>query len=251
MKTKDTINERWFSTWFDSPYYSILYQHRDEEEAAAFIDRLTDTLRIAKTAYIADIPCGNGRHARYLAGKGYRVFGCDLSERNVAQAATAAHPQLEISRHDMRLAMGVNVFDVVLNLFTSLGYFHGDYQDVRIIHNFYASLKPGGTLVVDYFNAAYVLKNLEAEKQITIDSVGFHIQKYFDGRRIIKTIEIQDGEQRFYYAERVRAYSDGDLKKLIQQAGFSIEHVFGDYQLNSFDKDASPRCIIAAKKNKS
>jgi hypothetical protein len=25
----------WFSTWFDSPYYHILYEQRDEDEAAA------------------------------------------------------------------------------------------------------------------------------------------------------------------------------------------------------------------------
>ena len=30
----------WFATWFDSPHYHKLYAHRDEQEAAGFIDRL-------------------------------------------------------------------------------------------------------------------------------------------------------------------------------------------------------------------
>jgi len=34
----------WFATWFDSSHYHRLYAHRDEQEAAGFIDRLIDRL---------------------------------------------------------------------------------------------------------------------------------------------------------------------------------------------------------------
>ena len=33
---------KWFSTWFDSPYYHILYDQRDENEASAFIKAIQD-----------------------------------------------------------------------------------------------------------------------------------------------------------------------------------------------------------------
>ena len=35
----------WYETWFDSPYYHILYHHRDGSEAAAFLD--SDQVRTA------------------------------------------------------------------------------------------------------------------------------------------------------------------------------------------------------------
>ena len=36
---------KWFSTWFDSPYYHILYDQRDENEASAFIKAIKQKLK--------------------------------------------------------------------------------------------------------------------------------------------------------------------------------------------------------------
>ena len=38
-------DQPWFKDWFNSPYYHQLYFNRDEEEAAAFIDKLIDYLK--------------------------------------------------------------------------------------------------------------------------------------------------------------------------------------------------------------
>ena len=59
----------WFSEWFDSSYYHILYKDRDLKEAELFIDNLTTYLNLPKGARIADIPCGKGRHCIYLNKK--------------------------------------------------------------------------------------------------------------------------------------------------------------------------------------
>ena len=34
------MQDTWFKDWFNSPYYHKLYAHRDEMEAAGFIDKL-------------------------------------------------------------------------------------------------------------------------------------------------------------------------------------------------------------------
>jgi len=46
----------WFKDWFNSPYYHLLYFNRDEQEAAAFIDRLIKDLHPAKGATTVRFP---------------------------------------------------------------------------------------------------------------------------------------------------------------------------------------------------
>ena len=38
--------EAWYKSWFDSHYYHLLYDHRDEREAQEFITRLTESLSL-------------------------------------------------------------------------------------------------------------------------------------------------------------------------------------------------------------
>ena len=66
-------NSAWFRQWFDSSFYHQLYGHRDEKEAAAFIDELLAELNPGPNASILDLGCGAGRHAKYLAIK--RFYG--------------------------------------------------------------------------------------------------------------------------------------------------------------------------------
>ena len=75
--TKDTT--QWFASWFDSPFYHILYKDRDHIEAQQFMDNLTQYLNIPESGKILDLACGKGRHALYLNTLGYQVTGVDLS----------------------------------------------------------------------------------------------------------------------------------------------------------------------------
>ena len=117
----------WYEEWFDSPYYHLLYQDRDEDEAQLFIHALAHKLRIPPEAKILDAACGKGRHSKTLAKYGFRVTGIDLSANNIAAArkyecANALH--FEVWRYAARFYRE-NEFDYVLNLFSSFGYFAG------------------------------------------------------------------------------------------------------------------------------
>src|SRR5690606_8758177 len=113
----------WFKDWFNSPYYHLLYNHRDENEAIFFLDNLIAKLQPKPDARILDLACGRGRHAVYLRTKGFDVTGVDLSPENIRLAATTAGERLHFYVHDMRYLLLSNYFDLVLNLFTSFGYF--------------------------------------------------------------------------------------------------------------------------------
>jgi len=68
-----TRRSEWFASWFDSIHYHRLYAHRDDAEAARFVDRLIGQLRPRPWANVLDLGCGAGRHSKYLASKNLRV----------------------------------------------------------------------------------------------------------------------------------------------------------------------------------
>ncbi|HEY1040102.1 MAG TPA: SAM-dependent methyltransferase, partial [Bacteroidia bacterium] len=70
---------KWFETWFDTPYYHTLYFKRDNKEAEAFITTLIQYLKPNKESRCWDLACGKGRHAITLHKQGLNVIGTDLS----------------------------------------------------------------------------------------------------------------------------------------------------------------------------
>ncbi|MGB5031889.1 MAG: methyltransferase domain-containing protein, partial [Saprospiraceae bacterium] len=76
----------WFKTWFDTTYYDILYDDRDELEAEEFIQHLLRYLNLDQRAFVLDIGCGTGRHALALAEYGFDVTGIDLSLNRIEKA---------------------------------------------------------------------------------------------------------------------------------------------------------------------
>ena len=69
----------WFRLWFNSPYYHLLYENRNDAEAIACINSFTEHLKIPAGSFILDAACGKGRHSRAFAAKGFNVTGIDLS----------------------------------------------------------------------------------------------------------------------------------------------------------------------------
>lgn len=116
-----TPSKEWFGQWFDSPYYHVLYQHRDHDEAEAFMDHLNDYFAFTAEDEVMDLACGKGRHSIYLNSKGLKVTGVDLSPQNIEAASAHTNERLHFHVHDMRKVFRQEAFDYVLNLFTSFG----------------------------------------------------------------------------------------------------------------------------------
>jgi cyclopropane fatty-acyl-phospholipid synthase-like methyltransferase len=68
------MQKEWFSSWFDTPYYHILYKNRDYSEASLFIDNITDFLKLQANSKCWDLCCGKGRHSIYLNKKDFRLL---------------------------------------------------------------------------------------------------------------------------------------------------------------------------------
>ena len=131
--TKST--KQWYASWFDTPYYHILYKDRDYSEARGFMDNLTDYLNIPECGKILDLACGKGRHSVYLNTLGYHVTGVDLSEQSITHAKQFENENLKFDVHDMSKAYP-DTFDAVFNLFTSFGYFNQESTNIQVLKNF-------------------------------------------------------------------------------------------------------------------
>ncbi|WP_266203549.1 class I SAM-dependent methyltransferase [Pontibacter kalidii] len=238
----------WFSTWFDSPYYHILYQHRDMQEAQHFMDRLLAHLHPKPNDRILDLACGKGRYSRYLSQKGYDVTGIDLSERSISYAKKYEGEQLHFERHDMREVYRPGYFDFILNLFTSFGYFDNETENVVALRATAESLKHGGKLVIDFMNTDKVIDELVAEEEKQVQGINFKITRGVENGFIVKSIRFRSDGKEHSFVERVRALREEDFLEYFGMTQLRLVDTFGDYALNPYHQASSDRMIFVLKK---
>ncbi len=242
------LQKEWFDTWFDTPYYHILYSNRDETEAEVFLNNLMKYLQAPQGATVLDLPCGKGRHALFLAEKGFKLTGADLSTASIALAKSYAPAGVEFLVHDLRKPAWTESFDYVLNLFTSFGYFETEAEDRAAFNTLTKALKRGGRLVIDFMNVTRAVNLLKEEEIKNIEGIEFHLKRYLKDGYIHKEIRFEADNTPYFFTERVKALTLDDFKEFITFAGLTLTDVFGSYQLDSYDAMESDRLILIVKK---
>ena len=245
QKSKLETNH-WFASWFDTPYYHLLYKDRNYREAQVFMDNLTRYLNLPDKAKVLDLACGKGRHSIYLNQLGFDVIGADLSENSILSAKKNENETLQFKVHDMRMPFE-SKFDAIFNLFTSFGYFENEEDNLTTLIAIKNSLSEYGFAVIDFMNVQNVLDNLVAEEVKTVEHVDFHIKRYYKDNYIYKEIDFVDKGQTYHFTERVRALRLEDFKEMMEQANINLLDVFGDYKLKKFHKKDSERLIMIFK----
>ncbi len=238
--------KNWFTKWFDTEYYHILYKDRDYKEAGMFIDNITSYLNLPENAKVLDLACGKGRHSVYLNKLGFEVIGADLSENSISQAKKYENENLHFEVHDMRKPFEEK-FDAVFNLFTSFGYFDNEEDNVTTLKAIKESLNEYGFAVLDFMNVEKVIPNLVASEIKTVDGIDFHIKRKFEDGYIYKDISFEDKGQHFEFTERVKALTLTDFEQMMNETDIYLLDVFGDYKLGKFYKSTSDRLIMIFK----
>lgn len=246
--------KEWFATWFDSPYYHLLYEHRNDQEAQIFLGNLLKELRLEPTARILDLACGKGRHSLTLAQKGFEVLGADLAANSIAEAEknrlALQLNNLGFVVHDMREPLQGQEFSAVFNLFTSFGYFDTLQENQAVCDSISKMLAPAGLLVIDFLNAHKVIAQLRANETIEREGVTFQIERWHTNSHIFKKIDITDLDKQAavgVFTERVQALTLSQFEELLSPY-FDIQATYGSYDLAPFKEQSSERLIIIAKK---
>lgn len=238
----------WYANWFDTPFYHILYKHRNFEEAETFVRKLLKHLSLPKEAEILDLACGKGRHTIEIAKNGYPATGLDLSQQSIdyAKSLNIANTHFEV--HNILEPIPYGPFDAVFNLFTSFGYFDEDDLHQKVLNNVSNCLKSNGFFVLDFLNASIVPKNLIPEERKEIDGIVFNISKSIIHGFVEKNIRFEYEGETHHFQERVRLFTEKELKGMLKNAGLHNMESFGNYELALFDEAQSPRLILLSTK---
>jgi SAM-dependent methyltransferase len=233
----------WFEQWFGDDYLRI-YQHRDETEAERAIELIATNLAGRRIDRVLDLACGAGRHSKALCERWWTV-GLDLS-MSLLRTARQESSEAPYVRADMReLPFAEGAFDLVVNLFTSFGYFDDDREHVKVLSGVREAMQHGGTLVIDFLNANQVRRELVPYDERVENGITIEQRRTIspDDRFVEKTIALRERGKE--YIERVRLLSPRDLERMLITAGFGVEKLFGDYSGSDWSDD-SPRTILFA-----
>jgi SAM-dependent methyltransferase len=259
---KKTEQVNWFTKWFNTQDYLDLYKHRDTKDASKILKLLFRNVTIPKGANVLDLACGNGRHSFLIARKGYNVTGIDLSKYLISRAKEKLKDEYSGSRNrlsfeigDMRRIGHKNEFELVVNLFTSFGYFEKHSDNMKVIKSISSALKKNGWFLFDFLNTDYLKKhlvpfNIKREKKNIIVQIrnitdGFVEKNIF----ILKNNNIQGSYPVLKsYKEKIRLYSLKDFRYMFSTNGLKIVKAFGNYDGVKFIKSKSERLIILAQK---
>ncbi len=234
---------KWFQSWFDTSYYHKLYKNRDYKEAESFIKNLVKYLNLNTNDSILDLACGRGRHSIFLNSLGYKVTGLDLSKNSIELAKAHESSTLHFDVHDMRNSYP-NQFEVVLNLFTSFGYFEQEVDNIKVIQTIKSSLKQNGIGVIDFMNSPVVIENLVAENTFETENLTFKLKRSHIDGFITKDIQVTDTDKTYHFQEKVRAFTFHDFETMLSKAGLHLLDCFGNYKLEPYNSKTSKRLIL-------
>ena len=225
-----------------------MYAHRDEAEAKKMVDLAERLCPIAEGSRVLDLACGAGRHAVEMTKRGFQVTGLDLSQTLLAEAARwAGECDEEVTwvNQDMRQVVTPLGFDLVVNFFTSFGYFDTDDENQRVLSAIHDNLRPGGGFVMDYLNRDWIIKNLVGHDDSDIRGVHIVQDRKVDreASRVEKTIRIESDGVHRVYKESVRMYIYPELMAMTQRADLTIDGVVGDYDGSPYTL-SSPRMML-------
>lgn len=228
----------WFHHWFNRDYLK-LYSHRDPKEALGHVDFLTRSIDLRGDEKILDLGCGMGRHSIELAKKGFEVVGVDLSsyliKKGQKELENFPNVKAKLIVGDMFHIVDMEPFDVVINMFTSFGYFPDDGENARVFEVVKNQLKPGGKFFLDYLHPFQVIRDLKDFEDKVLDGEKIEISRRIEGDRVIKTIVFSDPERK--YQEKVKLYTRDQIEGMLSAYSLKVLDVWNDYEGNPWRED--------------
>jgi len=242
----------WWRTGF-GPSYLALYDGYLAERTKVEIDQLEALLRLQPPMRILDLPCGQGRHAIELSRRGYDVTGVDLSPYLLGVArerARASGVRVRWRSGDMREPVAGETFDVVLNLFTSFGYFEEEADDQLVLSAAARMLKPAGRFVLEVINGERTMARFQEREWFTVGQAAVIEQRTLDRstRRMVVERTVSTPAETEVNVHAVRLYGGDELEGMLRAAGFGRVDLYGDWNGEPFTRES--RRVLAVGSSK-
>lgn len=128
-------------------YYDLIYHWKDYETEASAIKDLIKKYKKSNGKFLLDVGCGTGMHIKYFKDD-FSCTGIDINNEMV-EVAKSKVKNVIFKQSDM-IDFDLNTeFDVILCLFSSIGYVKTYLNLEKTIKNFAKHLKKGGVLIVE------------------------------------------------------------------------------------------------------
>jgi SAM-dependent methyltransferase len=247
-------DDEWFA---DESIWKDLYPFTFPESAFAVgAEQVEKILRLTGVGggKVLDLCCGPGRHSVALAKRGFAVTAVDrtrfLLEHARARAAQA-NLSVEFVLEDMRRFSRPATFDLIINLFTSFGYFEDQADDVRVLEIVRKNLRPSGVFVLEMVSKERLAREFQAttSRELPNGDVLFERHEIVDDWTRVRnrwTLRRAGDTRTFEFTHRI--YSGQEMKDLLTKAGLAGARVYGDLDGNSYGFDAQ-RLIAVARRS--
>ena len=148
----------------------------------------------------------------------------------------------------MREPLKNQKFNCIFNLFTSFGYFDNRADNLKVLEAAKQMLIGDGCFVIDFLNVDYIEKNLVSHEVKIIDNIEFKISRKIENGLIIKNIRVIDNKNSYDFQERLQALKIDYFSELLNQSGFYIHKVFGNYEMQEYKPETSERLLLICKR---
>jgi len=241
-------DDSFWATWAPD-----MFSEQAHLRAVAEVEGVIALLQPEPGASILDLCCGPGRITLPLARLGYRMTGVDRTAAHLAtlrELAGAEGLPIEIVYEDMRRFRHDGAFDAALNLFTSFGYFEDQDEDRRVARNLFASLRPGGALLMELMGKEVLARIFQPRRWHRLEDGSIKLEEtevlrdwtWLRDRWLL----IRDGECIEQVLEH-RIYSAAELCALLAEAGFDGFEVYGHLSGTPYDHEAKRLVVLARK----
>lgn len=233
--------------WEDNPFPQRVIDHAEEE-----VKELIDLADLKEDMKVLDLCCGVGRHTIEFAKRGFDVTGVDKTDNYLEKARERAEEDsldIEFIKEDMRKFKRAEEYDLILNLFTSFGYFEDEEENIKVLENVHTTLKTGGKFILDVMGKEIIARIFEGKDWHEIEK-GYqleekHVEKDWSWLMNKRTIITEDGKREYDVSHRL--YSAKELKHMLEKVGFDTIEVYGNYSGEPYDEKADRLVVIAEK----
>jgi SAM-dependent methyltransferase len=226
--------------WVD--FGCVMFPERREREAAELV-ATSPLLKVVPGTRVLDLACGPGVHAVPLARHGAEVTGVDLSDAMLTRAREAcerAGVSARLRRADMREYVEPGAYDLVVNMYTSFGYFTDPGDNLTVLRNAHASLAPGGALLVDVLGKEVLASWVGRPQAVDVEGGTVFMRDTIldDWTRLHTDWTLVRGDEVRQASITCVLYSAAELRALFEQAGFTDVECFGGFDASPYDNHA-------------
>ncbi|ALX50550.1 class I SAM-dependent DNA methyltransferase [Lentibacillus amyloliquefaciens] len=209
---------------------------------------------------IIDLGCGTGQITTKLAQSGYQMIGVDYSSDMLSFAEQRAGKEklpIQWLQQDLLTLSGIENQDMAISYCDVLNYITEEDDLRKVFNNIAAALKPGGLFIFDVHSLYHVRHNLMNETFAEVYDDISYIWFCFEGERDGEmyhdlTFFASKGDKysRFDELHHQRTYPIEFYERLLNENGFLVQHIAGDFSPgHQIEADAERFFITAVKRS--